>query len=258
MGHWYSTDGTPTHTVNGKPTTLREARKLDLYPSVTSILNIESKPQLTTWLQKEVIYACEEAVLAGRDLSDHRYLLTKSKQKGEKAANEGTEIHNAIEEYILTGTTEERFMGMCCNVVEHINTEYGEITHTEQSFTNTVKGYGGCVDIVGITPEGQCFILDFKTKDFAEKDNVNRFMYDSHVMQLSAYNESVTTTPELPPKLINLFVSRNELEFGIIKSYEWDVQKAQRGLHMFDSLLEFWQLTKKFGPCYDDFLESVN
>jgi hypothetical protein len=53
--HWYSLDGKPCHTVPNKDgdgtrtTTLRDARKLQLLPSVTTIIGILDKPQLTKW-----------------------------------------------------------------------------------------------------------------------------------------------------------------------------------------------------------------
>ena len=61
--HWYKLDGTPCHQVprakgSGlRATTLRDARKLQLFPSVTSILGIFSKPQLDKWKMQQVALA---------------------------------------------------------------------------------------------------------------------------------------------------------------------------------------------------------
>lgn len=55
--HWYFPDGTPLHEVpraDGKgqrPTSLRDARKLGLFPSVTNVLSILAKPGLDAWKQ---------------------------------------------------------------------------------------------------------------------------------------------------------------------------------------------------------------
>ena len=55
-GHWYTKDGTPAYTTMGKTgernTTLRDARKLGLLPSVTTIIGQLSKTGLNTWLQQ--------------------------------------------------------------------------------------------------------------------------------------------------------------------------------------------------------------
>jgi len=40
-----------------RPTTLRDARKLGLLPSVTNILNVIAKPELTAWLQEQAVMA---------------------------------------------------------------------------------------------------------------------------------------------------------------------------------------------------------
>ena len=58
-GHWYSKDGSPRYTIEGKTgvraTTLRDARKHDLVPSVTTILNLLAKPGLDNWKQEQVL-----------------------------------------------------------------------------------------------------------------------------------------------------------------------------------------------------------
>lgn len=61
--HWYFPDGSPLHEVeraDGKgtrPTNLRDARKLGLYPSVTNILSVLAKPGLNAWKQEQAILA---------------------------------------------------------------------------------------------------------------------------------------------------------------------------------------------------------
>ena len=60
--HWYQRDGVACHTVPSlkgepRPTTLRDARKLGLLPSVTNILGVIAKPELTAWLQEQAVMA---------------------------------------------------------------------------------------------------------------------------------------------------------------------------------------------------------
>ena len=60
--HWYTRDGIPRYTIigaNGKErnTTLRDARKEGLIPSVTTILKVASNPVLNQWIQKQVLMA---------------------------------------------------------------------------------------------------------------------------------------------------------------------------------------------------------
>jgi len=62
-GHWYTKDGTPAYTTIGKtgerPTTLRDARKEGLLPSVTTINGQLSKAGLDTWKQQQVLLAVD-------------------------------------------------------------------------------------------------------------------------------------------------------------------------------------------------------
>ena len=60
--HWYQHNGAPQYTVKAKdgsdrPTTLRDARKLNLVPSVTTILKIAAKPGLEAWKLNQMLLA---------------------------------------------------------------------------------------------------------------------------------------------------------------------------------------------------------
>jgi hypothetical protein len=65
-GHWYQPDGTPLHQVpkaDGKgmrDTTLADAKKLGLLPSVTGITDIVAKPALMNWKAAQVAAAAFE------------------------------------------------------------------------------------------------------------------------------------------------------------------------------------------------------
>src|ERR1017187_7985575 len=62
-GHWYFTSGEPCFEVpkaDGKgmtKTTLRHAKKMNLLPSVTTILRVLDKPALTAWKIEQAVLA---------------------------------------------------------------------------------------------------------------------------------------------------------------------------------------------------------
>ena len=61
-GHWYAADGSPAYRITGKNgkernTTVADARKLNLVPSVSGIIGVAAKPALTVWLQEQAILA---------------------------------------------------------------------------------------------------------------------------------------------------------------------------------------------------------
>ena len=109
--HWYDKDGNPKHWVEAKDgtkrgTTLRDARKLNLVPSVTSILDIMSKPGLDRWKTNKTI----EASLSLRrgdfedDDSLSKRILQESKREVEEASKRGIRIHDLLESFFKTGS----------------------------------------------------------------------------------------------------------------------------------------------------------
>ena len=265
MGHWYTKDGKPQHTTEGKPTTLRHARKLNLFPSVTTVMDIVDKPGLNVWKQNQLYDACWAIIpevvesgfrtpkeLEGAAVAQKGKTLALAREIGKTAAELGTEIHGAFEEYFKTGTcTRDEFIPICAALKLYIEAEYGQIDSCEVSFTSGEFGYGGCIDIIGTNPAtDEKFLLDLKTKDFVKEQKVKSFVWDSHIMQLAAYSNGVdaprTTT------LGNVFISTNDEDFGEIKHYTHSQKEAQRGWDMFLTLLIFWQIQKKYGPYWDD------
>ena len=102
--HWYTRDGAPMYTVEAakggqRNTTLRDARKLNLVPSVTTILNVAAKPGLTQWLQKQVLLAALTLPrMSGEPEEDFiARIIDDSKEQGRAAADAGTEIHASIQ-----------------------------------------------------------------------------------------------------------------------------------------------------------------
>jgi len=102
--HWYKQDGGPQYTVKAKdgsdrPTTLRDARKLNLVPSVTTILKIAAKPGLEAWKQEQMLLAAltlpRNAGETEKDLIAR--IVADSKETAKRAAERGTRVHESIE-----------------------------------------------------------------------------------------------------------------------------------------------------------------
>jgi hypothetical protein len=61
-GHWYDFAGEARHTIlsaKGEPraTTLRDARKFNWLPSVTTVMKVLAAPELDRWKQQQVLMA---------------------------------------------------------------------------------------------------------------------------------------------------------------------------------------------------------
>ena len=105
-GHWYGLDGSPRYTVKAKdgsmrPTTLRDARKNQLVPSVTTVMKVAAAPGLEVWKQEQLLLAA--LTLPKRpDESEKDYItriVADSKETGKNAAERGTRIHESIEKW---------------------------------------------------------------------------------------------------------------------------------------------------------------
>ena len=231
-GHWYAKDGTPTYTIigaNGKErnTTLRDARKLNLVPSVTTILNVAAKPGLMNWIQQQVLMAAltlpRKEGEPEADWIDR--IMRDSKTATQEAADRGTQMHGQIEAYFEKQPGE--YPDYAKETYFAVVKEFGNLNwSSEKSFASSL-GFGGKVDL-----HGDNVVIDFKTK---EKVDDKTAAYDEHLMQLAAYRVGLG----LPFAVCaNVFVDK-EANVKIIIHDESDMKKAWE---MFQALLKFYQI----------------
>lgn len=238
--HWYTRDGVPQYTVEAvkggqRSTTLRDARKMNLVPSVTTIINVAAKPALLAWMQQQVLYAA--LTLPRRpEETEKEYIdriISDSKEQGRSAADAGTDIHASIQghyEYKPTGKHQESVDACVAAISSHFGFHRWI---SERSFAHEA-GFGGKCDL--FSEAG--IVADIKTKEFVATDKIDA--YDEHLMQLSAYRVGLGI-PDA--RCANVFVSRNSPGLVVIK--EWTAEDLNRGWEMFLHLLSFWQLKNK-------------
>jgi len=236
--HWYRRDGTPQYTVtakngNERSTTLADARKMSLVPSVTTILNVAAKPGLERWKQEQMLLAALTLPRAP-DEDEQSFIarvVADSKEQGKRAAERGTRIHEAIESY-YTGKQDWEMLSHQIGVAQEIEKVYRvNKFEPEKSFAH-VSGFGGKVDLHNREAN---LVLDIKSKEFTDPAKVD--VYDEHLMQLAAYRVGL----DLPTAVCaNVFVSATLPGLVVIK--EWSQEELDRGWKMFESLLRFWQI----------------
>lgn len=182
-GHWYTKEGDPAYRILGKNgvernTTLRDAKRLGLVPSVTTILGLVAKPGLNTWLQQQVLLA---ALTLPRSDDEHEQdwlerVMSDAKSTGREAADRGTRMHGVLERY-FSGVIAE-YPDYAKNVANALLEHFGETKWwCEKSFA--CDGYGGKVDLIGLD-----IVVDFKSKE-GNLDKVSA--YHEQIMQLAAY-----------------------------------------------------------------------
>ncbi len=242
-GHWYAKDGTPVYEVprakgDGiRPTTLADARKLDLLPSVTLILGCAAKPGLDVWKLRQMFEVAYTTPRLDGESDDDFYgrVVLESKEKARLSAEKGTGLHAAIENYIW-GITNPTWDKHCEKIIDALN-QYGIDLFKgkpEHSFASPL-GYGGKIDW-----HNDEIVLDFKTK----KDlSAKRLAYDENCWQLAAYAVGVYGR-YTHQRAINVFIGIDDCE---VRIHEWSPEDAKRGWNAFECLLKFWQIKNQFG-----------
>lgn len=243
--HWYTREGAPMYQVQAakggmRATTLRDARKLNLVPSVTTIMSCAAKPGLEAWKLNQMLLAALTLPKAPEETMDsyaHR-VAQDSKEQARAAAERGTEIHAALEGW-YEGTIIGDKVDYQTAVAEAIKKEFGDHNwSTEKSFASKL-GYGGKVDLH--TKDGDGIVIDFKTKDFGPDDKVDA--YSDNAMQLAAYRVGLGL---LNAECANVFVSRNHP--GLIKMIKWSQEDLKKHWSMFVCLLYFWKFKNDYEP----------
>jgi len=99
--------------------------------------------------------------------------------------------------------------------------------------------YGGQVDLIAPNAfliDQPNWIIDYKTKQTADKFKPGKMVYDEHGMQLAAYRKGL----KLPrARCANVFIC---LEDGQIDFHEHKEEELQKGWEMFQCCLKLWQL----------------
>jgi hypothetical protein len=247
--HWYNQFGEPAYTVKAKdgkdrPTTLRDARKLGLYPSVTTIIKCAAAPGLELWKARQLMMAAL-TLPREKDESEDAWLArvsVDSKAQAKKAAERGTEIHAAIQRHYEAEGSDPALIPFVEAATNAVNGWAGHFKHewvAERSFS-TSFGYGGKVDLSSFSDDTG-FVLDFKTKEFDKDDELKT--WDEHAMQLAAYRDGLAL-PEARCAIV--YVSVNHP--GVARLIEIPEEDLAQGWKMFEALLAYWKAKNNYEP----------
>lgn len=245
QGHWYAIDGTPMYEIvgangNKRPTTLRDARKLNLLPSVTGIIKCAAAPGLENWKSEQLMLAA--LTLPRKEDEPESVWLdrvrTDSRETARKAAERGTGIHAAIQSSYEGETPSEDMWPFVKGAKQAVDAWLPAGWRAERSF-GCPMGYGGKVDL-----SCDAAVLDFKTKEFKEDDDLKT--WDEHSMQLAAYRVG-----------LGLIVARGAICYvsasvpGLARLIEVSQDDLAKGWEMFTSLLSYWQAKNGYRPVFE-------
>ena len=245
-GHWYLPSGAPFYSVMAKdgherPVTLRDARKVNAVPSVTTVLRILSKPQLERWKRAQTALAALTLPRIDGESSDEllRRIDEDSSRQVVEAADEGTRIHDAIECAFKRQPYPTRYD-------KHVKAAREKIAETfpgiadwapEKSFAHPL-GFGGKVDLHSPSTG---IIIDYKGKDGDFTDG-KRLAYDQHE-QLGGYSLGLNVPINT---CANLFVSRTHP--GCVSIHVWSIDEITWAREAFLRTLALWQWRNKYVP----------
>lgn len=246
MGHYYKQNGEPCYFVpNAKgtgtrDTTIRDARKLNLVPSVTEIMKIADKPGLNKWLIDQHIMAA--LTLPREEGWDDETFIKKVRQDASeqalKARDKGTMIHDVIERHYLGQSSVDdlyEYDMLFKSITKSLDSEFGLNQWIPEKSFSSPLGYGGKCDI-----HSPVAVVDFKTTD---KDLDGVKCYAEHQMQGAAYKHGLGLKHAVTA---NLFINSNTYDVKLIIHDE-----TERHWEMFKCLLKFWQLSKGYDSSFN-------
>lgn len=217
-----------------RATTLRDAKKMGLLPSVTTIMKAAASPGLEAWKINQMMLAAL-TLPRGEGESEESFIKriqADSKEHARKAAERGTQVHTAIEQF-FDGHINADDLPYLEPVYKAVNDTFGNLVWAVEKSFATESGFAGKVDIH--SRDGEGVVADFKTKEFT-KDTLEKVAgFDENVMQLAAYRYGLN----LPKaRCANIFVSVTEPGLVVVK--EWTQEELARGWAMFDALKTFY------------------
>ncbi|MCP5523713.1 MAG: hypothetical protein H7A46_19425 [Verrucomicrobiales bacterium] len=250
-GHWYRADGTPVHrlpTADGsgdRATTLRDAKKLGLFPSVTGILGVLAKPGLEKWKLDQVALACLRAPKQEQESEDYwcNRVRNAAFEQVEQAADLGTMVHGALELAMAGEPYDPEFKVYVEPVLEWKRKVGIEIVDREVKLVNRAHGFAGTADVLFRYGQSGIGILDYKTRKTKPGEKV--VAYDNQAMQLAAYGATYWGEENIERVLAaNVFISTTEPGRMEVVKHE----TLPRDWQAFKLVAALWRYIKGYDP----------
>jgi len=268
--HWYQRDGSPLHTVlsaKGEPraTTLRDARKLGLLPSVTNILGVIAKPGLTSWLQEQAVLAALTLPRLAGESEDAfaRRVVEDSLTTRDGAADFGTAFHHGAEQIAKSLEVDRAdLLSPWLNLYrDWFQANCVRLLWTEQRVVSTQFGYAGTADLlIEHKVHGLC-LVDLKTQKIStphpgplpgrggEGGGAQRIArptkpkpYSTWCYQLAAYRAALGVRATCLNLIVNSVTPESPVE------HVWTESEMESGLRAFMAARELWMTENDYNP----------
>jgi hypothetical protein len=246
--HWYTRDGRAMHTVkdkrgNDRATTLRDARKLDLLPSVTAVLGIIAKEQLVAWkIEQALLSALTLPRMENEPLDSYAQRVVEDSQDRTNTAMEfGTDFHAGAQRVALNPAElqdSEPAYPWLVYYRDWLSKAAERVIWAERILVNSPEGYAGTADLLMVHRSHGLCLVDIKTQGVKDSPRI----YPSWCYQLAAYRAAIGKDL----RCLNLVV--NSAEPGPVTEHVWSLAELQEGWEVFRSAHRIWRFEKNFDP----------
>jgi len=229
----------PTRVTDVKK--LKKEKGLIAVPSVTTVLNILDKPALVNW---KVDKHLEQAFYTD-DIDSYddwnKVVKAKTREAMDVAPKLGTNIHKVLEDYVFTGNypNDDIEYQIVHSVEECLAHDYSispdSDVNKEKYILDDVYGYAGCADLI-VSGKFENWVIDYKSKQTADKFKVGKMAYPEHSRQLAAYG--VHCFGENNFRAANIFIC---LETGDIDFHEHSMESIENGWLDFKDCLSIYK-----------------
>ena len=251
--HWYRVNGEPCHsrlTKQGKEraTNLRDARKENLYPSVTSILGILNKKGLEQWKQNNLLKSAWDKRELVADFEKWlKEVVASSWEVSKEAMQFGTDWHHMAESYATTGKIENIAPQVEPYVDEFkawFDEKVVEVVSSEQSVVHPL-GFAGTRDLVFKHKDYPGLVVgDYKTQNVNEKYGPK--VYPEHALQLAAYHQCKIEGNTDPVVCLSIIIDSNKP--APLHEHVWPAEEINDAWETFCHCLAIWQAQNKYKP----------
>jgi hypothetical protein len=243
MSHFCDKDFNPVFEIlakNGNPRKpdIKDARRLQLYPSVTTVCSAFNREALNQWREEQ----CVKAAISNPQLEDESWYAYMgrvreiSKEDSKKAMDYGSLVHEWIENKIkgTPGLFETPL------IPQETKSKISEYLNLFTNCKSEVKlhGYGnynyfGTTDLICTYDSKKC-IVDFKTQRTATKITY----YDEWIWQGAAYCKAAKID-----NFISMVISSDEP--GRVELKEYTKEEVDEGFSIFQDMLSLYYKKNK-------------
>jgi len=246
-GRWYTPEGTPCLTVPAarggeRDPTLRDARKRGLFPSVTGILDLISRPGLNAWIISQgILSSLTLPRLSGEteDAFAARIVKDMDAQR-DNAALLGRRIHHALNQVLTNFLPEPEITPYLAGAAQWFDAVGLQPLLVEADLVSPDWGFGGRIDLYAKI-EGRPALVDFKSQQ-VKKGKPN--FYENWPLQLAAYRQLVRESGRTVDACYTVVIDSHPGQPVHVR--EWAAEELD--FEAFAATFALWKYLKGYDP----------